>query len=188
MKSVNLLPVGVRYDFEKQYLIKGMIYFLFLNIVFFGIVITNNLIEVKLLNKLYLSKTKYVASIQHINSNFMRYNTEYDGLKQRLSILKEKEKTFFSHFKLDFSPLVSTVIHLDSIKKGVYISKVEYTSGVFIVEGFADKSVSFYNYYKSLENNNFIKDLDFNNITSLDDNTGFSFKVKYSTRNLNEIF
>jgi hypothetical protein len=188
MKNINLIPTNIRYDYEKFYIIRLIILTLSFNILLLLIIVINENLILSSLKQQLNEKKQYLQNITQLNSNFKKYDKEYSRLKKYLNESKEKEKTFLSYYKKDYSPLVSTLIHLDAIKEGIFINTFSYSNGYFVINGTVNNNKTFYNYYKSLENNPYIAELDFSNLTANKEQNNFNFDISFKVRKINEIF
>jgi hypothetical protein len=188
MKDLNLLPSNIKFDYEKVYILKIITYIILFNLALLLIITVNENFIIYSYKKELNQKKSYLNKITTLNTSFNKYNEEYAKLKKYLSDIKEKEKTFFEYYRKDYSPLVATLIHIDAIKTGIYIDSWEYSDGFFIIDGYAVENNNFYDYYKGLENNKYIAELDFSSLKAKKETNNFSFKISFRVRKIDEIF
>lgn len=190
MKSMNLLPTRFRYDYSRVLVVKLLILVVMMNVAFLiyaGGLEWYNVRQLK--EKLNVQKT-YLNKIKQLNAQFQPIEVEYDHLKKVHTALLEKEMVYGTHFKSNYSPLVSTLIYLQTISKGIRIQQTTYNEGLFVINGEARNSDFFYRYYRLLESNENLLDLTFYHFQSnkKDDDPVFEFKLKFSVRRLNEVY
>jgi Tfp pilus assembly protein PilN len=190
MKSMNLLPTRFKYDYSRVLVVKFLVLIVVMNVGFLVYAGALEWYNVRQLKQKLETQKIYLNQIKQLNAQLLPIEAEYDRLKKVHTALLEKETVFGTHFKSSYSPLVSTLIYLQTISKGIRIQQTTYNEGVFVINGEARNSDLFYRYYRLLESNKNLLDLTFYHFQSnqKDDDPVFEFKLKFSVRRLNEVY
>ena len=190
MKEMNLLPIKFRYDYSKVLFGKLMLLTVILNVVLLVYMAVLEVVQIRKLSLELQEKKQYVGELQQLNERFSTYEAEYAALQKKFVLLKEQEEVYQSHFQSDYSPMVSSLIFLNSLTSGIEIKQAAYDNGRFVIEGTAENSDIFYRYYKRLESNRHLMNLNFYHYQSTEDaeRPVFDFKLKFAVRRLNEVY
>ncbi len=160
-RELNLLPEKFRFDIEKHVLIKRITLIAVFNILVLILITVNLFLQNNILRNKINEEKKLLSRFIGLTDRFSPYKKQYNSLKRRISQLDAKKKLYFINYNLQHSPLLSTVILGKCILKGIKITSLEYSNGVFSITGDSESGKYFYKFYQSLTKNRYIKKTDF---------------------------
>ncbi|BAI80720.1 conserved hypothetical protein [Deferribacter desulfuricans SSM1] len=187
VKKLNLIPENLRYDLIKDQLIKSSIFIIIL--AFLLIIFDYSLLAFKnkQLEDILKKHTVYKNNLEREIASLDKYEKNYKNLKNELqNLLKEKNK-LFRFYTINYSPLISTIFYLTTKPSDIYFKNISYSKNTITLEGYANKTNSFYKYYKSLETNKYLNKLEFYFIKRDENNNLYTFKITMKVKEIDEI-
>lgn len=184
-KYLNLIPEQYRFDLKKYAVLKIFNIILLANIlILLSFFVVDKYVQIKL-KQIKKEKEEKINIINKLNSSIMAYEPEKNKMEKIVSELNLTEKIYTSVYNTNTSYLVDLLRTINLISDGIYINSINYSNGTANITAIAKNARSFYQFYNNIENNKYIKDKKFYNLTE-SDNKMYSFNITVTFRGLNE--
>ncbi|MCX8084973.1 MAG: hypothetical protein N3C60_08650 [Calditerrivibrio sp.] len=182
-RYLNLLPQQYRFDIKKYAAVKILIAICianFLLLIFLYAIDRYNQVKLESVKR---EKANKIEQMTKLNASFAQYEMEKKNMETTINQLNVSENLYTSLFNTKHSAFINIIRTLKLITDGIQIQNITYSEGTVHIAATAQNTKKFYQFYKQIENTEYIKDKKFSNLTKLQDNT-FSFNLIITFRGL----
>ena len=175
--ELNLLPDKYRFNIYLQSILQKVAILGVINIIILSLIFMILVFQKKQLTKQCHYLDKKISEVSTLIQKIQPFINKKKNLLIQFSTLEKRKKLFYLNYSIEYSPFIATIILAENISNGINIVSLSFNNGMFAINGTADSSKSFYNFYKKLKNCKYIKDINFYYL-NLDKKTNLlSFKL-----------